>query len=197
LLLPVIGKAIGRVDPRPLILFGATMMVASLWLNAGLTQQADTRAMLMPIFVRAMGLGFIFAPLNVTALSDLPADRRGNGAGLFNLTRELGGSIGTAWMSTMLDRHTKEYYTALSAHVSSFDLVTQQQLAQLRGAVAGRVADPTAASWGILGLRMTTQALVRAFDQGFLALGILFAAGLVLVVLLKRPSGSMRAAGGH
>jgi MFS transporter, DHA2 family, multidrug resistance protein len=196
-MLPVIGKAIGRVDPRPLILFGAAMMVASLWLNAGLTQQADTRAMLAPIFVRAMGLGFIFAPLNVTALSDLPAERRGNGAGLFNLTRELGGSIGTAWMSTMLDRHTKEHYTALSAHVSSFDLVTQQQLALLRGATAGRVADPTAASWGILGPRMSTQALVRAFNQGFLALGILFAAGIALVVLLKRPSGSRAPAGGH
>jgi MFS transporter, DHA2 family, multidrug resistance protein len=190
LLLPIIGRAISRLDPRPMILYGGVMMVASLWMNAQLTQQADTHAMLMPLFVRACGLGFIFAPLNVTALSDLPADRRGNGAGLFNLTRELGGSIGTAWMSTMLDRHVKEYSTALSAHVSSFDPTTQQQLALLRASVAGRVPDASAASLGIMNARIVGQALVRAFDHGFVALCFVFAACLVLIAFLRRPQGA-------
>ena len=52
----------------------------------------------MPI--RSLALSLCFVPLSVVALADLPASERGSGAGLFNATRELGGSIGTAWMST-------------------------------------------------------------------------------------------------
>jgi DHA2 family multidrug resistance protein len=185
-LLPIIGKALTRLDTRPLVLYGSVMLVASLWLNAELSQLADTRAMLMPVFVRACGLGFIFAPLNVSALSDLPAQRRGNAAGLFNLTRELGGSIGTAWMSTMLDRHVKAHYTALASNVSIYDPTTMQQLAQIQGSV-GMVPDASGTALTIMGLRISTQALVRAFNQGFLQLAVVFAFSMVLILLLRRP----------
>jgi DHA2 family multidrug resistance protein len=186
-LLPIVGKLISRVDPRPMILYGGLMMVWSLVVNSQLTQLADTRAMIIPIFIRACGLGFIFAPLNVTALSDLPATQRGNAAGLFNLTRELGGSIGTAWMSTMLDRHAKEHFTGLASHVTIYDPTTMDQLAQLQASVAGRVPDARAAGISIIGLRMSAQSLIRGFDQGFLQLAVAFAAAVVLVVLLRRP----------
>jgi DHA2 family multidrug resistance protein len=188
LLLPIIGKLLGRFDPRPMILYGGLMMVWSLVVNSHLTQLADGTAMLVPVFIRACGLGFIFAPLNVTALSDLPDAQRGNAAGLFNLTRELGGSIGTAWMSTMLDRHAKAYFTALAAHVSVYDPTTMTQLAQLQASVTGRSADARAAAVSILGERLSAQALVRAFEQGFVQLALAFAAAVVLVLLLRRPS---------
>jgi DHA2 family multidrug resistance protein len=197
LMLPLIGRLIGRVDTRPLILFGALMLCASLWVNSGLTQLADERAMLWPVFIRAAGLGFIFAPLNVTALSDIRADRRGNAAGLFNLTRELGGSIGTAWMSTMLDRHLKEHYTALSAHVNIYDPTTVEQLNFLRQNVTGRVPDANDAALAILGLRTTTQGLVRAFSQGFVSLTVVFVCAVVLILLLRRPRVGANASGAH
>jgi len=197
-LLPIIGRLLTRVDPRPLILAGGVAMAVSLFLNAGLTPLADERAMLLPIFVRACGLGFIFAPLNVTALSDMRADLRGNAAGLFNLTRELGGSIGTAWMSTMLDRHTKEHLTALAAHVNIYDPTTMEQLAFLRASLAGRVSDAGSAAIGILGLRTANQALVRGFNQGFMQLLLVFGFALLLVFLLRRSgAGQTPAPGAH
>ncbi len=186
-LMPLIGKLLGKLDPRPMVLYGAVMMVVSLFVNAQLTQLADMRAMIVPVFIRACGLGFIFAPLNVTALSDLPPARRGNAAGLFNLTRELGGSIGTAWMSTMLDRNAKAHLTALSAHVSTYEAATMQQLSQIQAQVAGRVPDARAAGLQILQMRLSSQALVRAFQQGLLELAGVFAVALFLVFLLRRP----------
>ena len=187
LLLPIIGKLLSRLDPRPMVLYGGLMMVLSLVVNSHLTQLADDRAMLIPLFIRACGLGFIFAPLNVTALSDLPDSRRGNAAGLFNLTRELGGSIGTAWMSTMLDRHAKAHFTALTSHVTVYDPTTMDQLAQLQASVTGRVPDARAAALSIIGLRMSAQALIRAFEQGLIQLAIAFAAAVLLVAFLRRP----------
>ncbi|MDD5309311.1 MAG: DHA2 family efflux MFS transporter permease subunit [Deltaproteobacteria bacterium] len=187
LLLPIIGRLLTRVDARPLILLGSAVMVFSLWVNAGLTNLADEHAMLVPVFIRACGLGFIFAPLNVTALSDLPADRRGNAAGLFNLTRELGGSIGTAWMSTMLSRNLGEHYTALTAHVSIFDPATMEQLAMARRFLAGKVPDVGSGGLALLKGRIMAQALVESFSHGFLSLMLAFAGAMLLVFLLRRP----------
>jgi DHA2 family multidrug resistance protein len=197
LILPIVGRMLSKVDPRPMIFYGVSVMALSLWLNAELTSGSDTRAMLLPIFVRALALGFVFAPLNVTALSDLPADKRGNAAGLFNLTRELGGSIGTAWMSTMLDRHIKEHYTALSSHVSLFDSTTMSQLAQLKRQVGTGVTDATAAAVAILARRISKESLVLAFDQGFLILAVVFTGTLALVFLLRRPHIGRAPGSGH
>jgi MFS transporter, DHA2 family, multidrug resistance protein len=192
-LMPVIGRLLSRVDPRPLILMGGLIVGYSLYLTSTLSNMADERALLLTIFVRACGLGFVFAPLNVTALSDIPAEQRGNAAGLFNLTRELGGSIGTALMSTVLDHNIKEHYTALARNVSLFDNATLDALTQARHYLAQSTSDALSASFGVLAMRISQQALVRAFSQNFSMLAVFYVALLALVGLLRRTSGSQRA----
>jgi DHA2 family multidrug resistance protein len=196
-LMPIIGRMLSRVDPRPMVLMGGLIVAYSLYLNSHLTNLADERAMLLPIFVRACGLGFIFAPLNVTALSDIPARQRGNAAGLFNLTRELGGSIGTAWMSTRLDYNIKNHITALARNVTIYDPETLEALSQAKRFIGTRVTDSVGASYGLVSMRIAQQALVRAFAENFTMLSFLFAFLLVLVLLLRRPQGSRAAPAGH
>ena len=189
-LMPIIGRLLSRVDPRPMVLLGGILVCYSLVLNSRLSNVADEHALLMTVFVRACGLGFVFAPLNVTALSDIPAQQRGNAAGLFNLTRELGGSIGTALMSTFLDRNIKEHYTALSRNVTMFSDATLSALAQSRQFLAQNMPDAFSASLGLLSARISQQALVRAFSQNFSVLAVVYAAMLTLIMLLRRPTGS-------
>ena len=196
-LMPIIGRLLSRVDPRPLIVLGGLIVVYSLYLNSQLSNTADDHAMLITVFVRACGLGFVFAPLNVSALSDIPASQRGNAAGLFNLTRELGGSIGTAFMSTRIDQNVKVNFTALTRNVSLFDNSTLEALGQAKRFLAGRVTDVVAASYATLQMRISQQALVRAFSQNFLLLAVMYFCLLVLVVFLRRPAGSRSAPGGH
>ena len=81
LIMPLVGRLIGKVDSRGLIAFGTIGLVASLWLNGHLTQLADTHALTMPIFVRSLGLGFCFVPLSVVALSGLSPRQRGSAGG--------------------------------------------------------------------------------------------------------------------
>jgi DHA2 family multidrug resistance protein len=196
-LMPIIGRLLSRVDPRPLVLLGGSIVCYSLFLNSQLSNVADEHAMLVTVFVRACGLGFVFAPLNVTALSDIPAQQRGNAAGLFNLTRELGGSIGTAMMSTLLDNKIKENYTVLARNVTLFSDTTQAALAQARQFLAQRMPDSMSAGFGLLSMRISQQALVRAFSQNFATLALVYAVMLTLVVLLRRPTGSRSGPGGH
>src|SRR5262249_31721811 len=153
-----------------LIAFGVVMNCWSLWLNGHLTAQADSWHMLAPIFVRACGLGFIFVPLSVVALSDLPPRQRGNAAGLFNLTRELGGSSGTAAMSTILSRQQKLHFSALGAHINPFNDLYLEQAGALRTSLAGRVTDPSATALSLFNLRVSMQSLVLAFRDNFMLL---------------------------
>src|SRR5262249_25686068 len=119
LIMPLAGRLVSKMDPRPMIAIGILGSIASLWLNAQLSPMADTAAMTTPIFVRSCALGLCFVPLSVVALSGVSPEKRGSAAGLFNLTRELGGSIGLAWMSTSLDRTSKQYASDLSSHVDA------------------------------------------------------------------------------
>jgi len=189
LIMPLVGRLVGKVDNRGLIAFGILWMIASLWLNGHLTQLADTHAMTLPIFVRSLGLGFCFVPLSVVALSGLKPSERGSAAGLFNLTRELGGSIGTAWMSTMITNSSHQFRTDLARYADPFNPLFQEQLRQAQGAVA-RLPDPIQSGYALMASRLDTQALVRAFNSGFLTLAAAFAVSLLLVFLLRKPKGN-------
>lgn len=198
LLMPLIGKFGGKVDGRYLIGFGVLGMSLSLWTNGHLATRVDEITLITPVFIRACSLGFIFVPLSVMALSNLRPEQRGNAAGLFNLTRELGGSIGTAWMSSALSRSTKANATALTSHVDVYGQVAQEQFAQMKGAMAARgVLDPTGAAYGLLGQRINAQALVRAFNTNFLILAAIFVCALVLVAMLQRADPTVKVEGAH
>jgi MFS transporter, DHA2 family, multidrug resistance protein len=189
LIMPLVGRLVGKVDNRGLIAFGIAGIIASLWLNGHLTQLADTNAMTLPIFVRSLGLGFCFVPLSVVALSGLKPSERGSAAGLFNLTRELGGSIGTAWMSTMINNSAHQFRTDLARYADPFNPVFQEQLRMAQGAAA-RLPDPVQSGYALMASRLDLQALVRAFNTGFLNLAAAFALSFFLVFLLRKPKGN-------
>jgi DHA2 family multidrug resistance protein len=196
LMMPLAGMLVGKVDSRRLIALGLTGVFISLWMNGHLTPGADNTSMIMPVFVRSLSLSLCFVPLSVVALADLPAHERGNGAGLFNATRELGGSIGTAWMSTHLDRMTKQYYVDLSPHVDAYGSVAQDQLRAAQGAL-GRLWDPAGAALSSLQARLDLQALVRAFNEGFTTLAVVFLVSLGVVFLLRKPKVAVVVQGAH
>jgi len=189
LIMPLVGRLIGKVDSRKLIAFGTIGVIGSLWLNGHLTLMADTHALTMPIFVRSLGLGFAFVPLSVVALSGLKPSERGSATGLFNLTRELGGSIGTAWMSTMITNSTHQFRSDLARYADPYNPIFQEQLRQAQGALA-RLPDPIQSGYALMASRLDVQALIRAFNTGFLVLAGVFALSFLLVFLLKKPGGN-------
>ncbi len=99
LIFPLAGRLVTRMDPRRLMIVANTGIFTSLWLNAHLTADASMGNIVTPLFIRAVGTGFGFVPLTFLAVASLPASERPGGTALFNLTRELGASIGTAWMT--------------------------------------------------------------------------------------------------
>jgi DHA2 family multidrug resistance protein len=187
LIFPIVGRLVSRVDPRLLLVVANSGIFMSLWLNAHLTGDADLHAIVRPLFVRAVGTGFGFVPLTILGVASLPAAQRPAGTALFNLTRELGASIGTAWMSTMLDRETHRAFTAITSHVTAGAATLNEQLATLQHGPGTRLWDPTAGALAVLQQRIAGQALLHAFNHNFMLLALLFAGASWLIVLMRRP----------
>jgi DHA2 family multidrug resistance protein len=187
LIFPIVGRLVTRVDPRLMLVIANIGIFSSLWLNAHLTQAADSGAIAFPLFVRAVGTGFGFVPLTMLAVSSLSAEQRPAGTALFNLTRELGASIGTAWMSTTLVRGTQQAAGTIAAHVSPGDPAVREQLSQLAAGPGAWLPDAHGAALGVIGHRLDEQALLVAFNRGFLVLAFAFAVGALAIVFMKRP----------
>jgi MFS transporter, DHA2 family, multidrug resistance protein len=178
-LMPMIGKLAGKVDPRLMLLYGVVMATLSQYVASHLTAQADFTDLVLPNLIRSLGLGFVFIPVSIVALSDLPVAQRGNATGLFNLTRELGGSLGTAWMGKVVADGIATHTAQIGVHVSQFDPTTQEQWSML----VHRGLDPVA----MLAGRVQLQGMVMSFEDGFRLTTIAIGLGIVMVAVLKRP----------
>ncbi|HEY4176504.1 MAG TPA: DHA2 family efflux MFS transporter permease subunit [Kofleriaceae bacterium] len=188
-LMPIMGRMAPKLDPRMLLFVGVTVVGYSQWLGSQLTTAAGFYDLLLPNFVRAVGLAFVFIPLTVASLSNLPAHQRGNATGLFNLTRELGGSLGTAWMGKLVADGIVTHSANLSTHVTVYDPAVQERISML----VGRNLPPEA----ILQLQVKTQAMVMSFNDGFKVTAMAILAGVFLVMMLKRAGQGPLPAGAH
>lgn len=184
-LMPLMGRVMGRFDARILLAMGAVMITWSLLESAQLTDQSSFFDVVHTQLFRAAGLSLIFIPVNVLALSEVPKQAIGHATGLFSLTRELGGSIGTAWMSQLMAHAEPRYSAILKEAVTLENPLFQIQSAALH---AGMKSAPDALpSEAIIGLRLKIQALVLSFHAGFNHAAAVFGCTLFLLLFIKRP----------
>ncbi len=178
-LMPIVGRVAPKVDPRFMLFIGVSVVGYSQWMGGKLTAEADFHDLVMPQLVRAIGLAFIFIPATVASLSDLPPQQRGNATGLFNLTRELGGSLGTAWMGKVVADGVVRHGTYIGSHVTIYDPLVQERMTQI--ARAGMPAN------AVLQQTVSTQALVMSFEDGFKLAMCAILVGILLLFIMKRP----------
>src|SRR6202007_1368574 len=119
----VIGAVGSRFDPRKLLSAGfigfgvCSLTFGEVNLNVG------PYTLLFPIILTGFALSFVFVPLSTMTTGTLSREEMGNGTGLFNMLRNIGGSIGIAMASTALIRRAAFYQTEIGAHVSAADPV--------------------------------------------------------------------------
>lgn len=189
-MMPITGLLTGRVDPRKLLTAGLLIGGGTLaWLSL-LNLQVGYWDIFWPQLVQGVGLSLFFVPLTTVAMAAIPRERMGNATSLFNLMRNVGGSIGIAVTGTMLSRHQQATTTLLGAHVTAYDDRTRSLLAQLHASFMAAGADATTATsraYAALSGLVQRQAAMASFVWLFQLLAILFLAVLPLVLLMKRP----------
>jgi MFS transporter, DHA2 family, multidrug resistance protein len=189
-MMPLTGLLIGRVDARKLMAIGFGIGgVTLLWLSQ-LSLQAGYWDIFWPQLFQGVGMSLTFVPLTTVAMDKIPRERMGNATSLFNLMRNIGGSIGIATTGTMLVRTRQTVTATLGTHVSAYDATTQGVFMQMRAAFMAAGADITTATsraYAALFGMLQRQAAMVAFVEIFQLLGFLFLALIPLVLIMRRP----------
>jgi len=186
------GRLQGKFDARLSIAAGVAIFALSMWKHAHFTTESGMSDFFWPLIFRGVGLGLIFVPLTNLALADLPMSRIPNGTGLFNLMRQLGGSVGIALSATLVQRFTAIHRAELAASVTPYSEVARERLATIANALMARGDAPAIAqtkALGVLNGIVTTQARMLSFEQLFLLFGAIFVLSLPLVLRMNRTKG--------
>jgi DHA2 family multidrug resistance protein len=133
-------------------------------------------------------------------MDGIPREKMGYATSLFNLMRNIGGSIGIASTGTMLARHSQSTTAMLGANVTAYDSTSQSMVYQMTAAFMAAGTDAVTAGQrayaALFGL-VQRQAAMVAFVGIFQLMGVIFVALIPLVLLMKRPKAKAAAVGGH
>ncbi|MFM0289352.1 DHA2 family efflux MFS transporter permease subunit [Paraburkholderia megapolitana] len=175
-------------DMRWLMVFGLVCFGLGCYLYVPLTSQWGWQQLLIPQALRGIGQQFAVPPIVTMALGSLPPSRLKSASGLFNLMRNLGGAIGIAVSSTMLNDRLNLHYLRLDEHVTAgrpvIESLLHSQTAHF-AAVGGDALNAANAGLGTLHALLLREALVLTFSDAFFAVALCFVVGLLSVVFSK------------
>jgi len=176
----IVGRLIGRIDSRWLLAFGLALTAWAMYDMTGWTPDVSQWTIVSVGFIQGAGLGFLFVPLTTIAFSTLSAQMRGDGTGLYNLSRNIGSSVGISIVSALIVENTQSNHESIAAYVTPFNHAFQAAAAQ-------GLSPFTAAGRASLNEVITLQSTIIAYMDDFKLLMLMSLAVIPLVLLLRRP----------
>jgi DHA2 family multidrug resistance protein len=189
-MMPIAGLLVNKIDPRKLLATGILTASASLLYFSTINQNAGYWNIFWPQFVQGMSLGLIFLPLSTVTMYNLPKQDLRYATSMFNLMRNLGGSIGIAAGTSMISRATQSHMSQLGENVNAYNPASQNMLAQLKATLMASGLDAVAATeraYAMMAGMITQQAMMVAYLDTFRIYGLVFLFALPLIFLLRRP----------
>jgi len=185
-----------KVDVRKLLALGFFVAGMTLvWLGS-LNLNAGYWDIFWPQLLQGTGMALTFVPLTTATMQAIPQQRMGNATSLFNLMRNIGGSVGIAVTGTLLTRQRQAVGTVLGENLSAYDVQTQTLLAQIKAGFMARGADAVTATeraYAALHGMLLQQASMVSFVWLFRLLGGIFLMLLPLILIMRRPKGRVAA----
>jgi DHA2 family multidrug resistance protein len=201
LLLPIVGVLVSRVDTRLLIGFGFVVLSLSLFYMAGhLYEGIDFRTAIKLRVIQSIGMPFLFIPINTLVYADVPPEKNNTVSGIVNLSRNMGGDIGIAFVTTLVARRVQFHQDRLVGHTNNYDAGFVSRLAGLERALehAGSSSSEAARkALSVIYRQVQQQALTLAYLDAIKMLAIATAAMIPLLLLTRRPRRAGAPAGGH
>jgi DHA2 family multidrug resistance protein len=192
----VVGRLTNKFDPRALITIGALMFAAAMIKLSRITGESGSSDFFWALIMRGFGLGMMFVPLTTVTLAELDPRELGQGSGLYNFFRQLGGSLGIAAIATLLSHYTAQFRAILAEHIDVGDPVTMNRLDMLTRGMVARGADQWTARQRALELldrQLMAQASVIAYSRIYVLSAVLILALIPLLVLIRHTKGAASA----
>lgn len=194
--MPIGGWFYNRLGPRTLVGTGLVVSAFSFWQLGHLEPSMGTWDIFWPQLWQGVGFSLIFVALSTAALATIPNPQMTQATGLYNVVRQVCGSVGIAVAATQLTASATRYRSVLVEEAGGSNPLTTEWLARAAAAMRAAGADAFTArqrALALLDLDVTRQAAVLAFNHVFVLVAALFVVAWPLVLLLRRG----KAAGTH
>jgi len=186
--MPIGGLFYNRLGPRVLVGTGLAISAFSFWDLAHLTSDTGIWDILLPQVWQGIGFSLLFVALSTAALATIPKAKMTAASGLYNVVRQVMGSVGIALSATELTRTQAIYHDRLAEHVTIYGAATQSWLHAVTAGMMRRGVDAATAgreALRILDLDVGRQAAVLAYNHVLLLVAALFLIGFPLVLLVR------------
>jgi DHA2 family multidrug resistance protein len=187
--MPIGGRFYNKLGPRFLVGLGLVVSAYSFWALGQLTTEMGFWDIFFPQMWQGVGFSLIFVALSTAALATIPRPKMTAATGLYNVVRQVFGSVGIAVAATQLTTHTAIYRAELVSHMGTTQMVQAHHFIQMTAAAMRQrgldALGATQRALAILDLRVTRQAATLAYNHVFLLVTLLFAISVPLVFLLK------------
>jgi DHA2 family multidrug resistance protein len=186
---PISGILSDKVNPKVPAAIGITLLAFSLFLNSSLSLYSEHHQIMISLYIRGFAMGLMFTPLSTAALFNIPHHKIGQASGLFNVIRQLGGSFGIAFMSTMLLRrtiyHMSTYSQVVNPQSDAYRVVAQHLTRFSMNAVGGNQTLSAMRANALIASHISTEAFIRAVCDDFLMASIITIAAFVPILFLR------------
>lgn len=188
----IAGRLINKVNPKGILAFGIIVCAYATYLMSQFNLYADFYTVSWPRIVLGVGMGFFFIPLTTLTMSGIKKEDMGNATAIFNLLRNLGGSFGVAFVTTMLSRRAQFHQFRLVEYLTPFDTAYQMASHQSAQVLQYRGFEGSLSEYGSLATiyrQLMRQASMMSFNDVFYLTSIIMVCILPLVLLMKKGRG--------
>jgi MFS transporter, DHA2 family, multidrug resistance protein len=186
--MPIVGKLLSYVDGKWLVMIGAALMVVSTLMFGNVTLDMAMINLVLPNILQGFGMAFIMVPLMAIAVGTLPKEKMGNASGIFNLTRNLAGSIGISISITYLARLAQVHQANLVGQLSPYEPIFRERLSAFQGALSSGAGAPQAQvqAYAVMNNILLQQSTLKAFVDVFAWTALIIAICIPGALLLKK-----------
>ena len=191
LMIPILPRMLGRVRASLMVIAGLLCFASSCLLDISLTAQSVGHDFYASQLLRGVGQMLAMMPLNQASMAAVSREEAGDAAGLYNMARNLGGSVGLAILGIYIDRRNAFHYAVLAESVTANSTIGQDHLAATAVGFLSQHGDPAYAHFQALaqlGGEMQVQAAVITYAETFHVLAYALLLCIPLALFLRKPA---------
>jgi DHA2 family multidrug resistance protein len=186
---PLAGLFSDRFSPKIPAFIGMVLMGWTLYEFSYLSFLSEKSQIMLPLYIRGIALGILFAPLTTLAISEISNRKMAQASGLFNVIRQIGGSFGVALFGTILTRKTIYHTDIYGQQMNTGSAIYKLTIMKLQHAaidrVGGTLADGLARAKALLVMFINEQAFISAVDDVFLIAAVIIFVGAIPILFLR------------
>jgi DHA2 family multidrug resistance protein len=190
LIMPILPRMLTKVDSRAMVIAGLLCFAVSCLLDISLTAQSVGHDFYASQLLRGVGQMLAMMPLNQASMAAVSREEAGDAAGLYNMARNLGGSVGLALLGVYIDRRNAFHDAIIRDSVTANSAIGQDHIAATAGAFAAQNGDQAYSHMQALGQlagEMQQQASVITFSETFYVLGLALLLIMPMALFLRKP----------